>query len=158
MTSEERTRYIETIKAFPKLLEAAVIHLSGEQLDTPYGEGKWTIRQVVHHVADAHINGFARLKMMLTEDNPTLKTYDQEKWAELSDTIDLPIAPSLAIVAGVHYRWGKLLESMTDTDFQRTGYHPEEGDVDLNWHLEAYAGHCDKHFAHITRLLKQKDW
>ena len=158
MTLEERDELINVIKTLPKILSATISHLTDEQLDTPYGGGKWTVRQVVHHLADSHVNGFARLKMMLTEDNPSLKPYDQDKWARLSDTINLPTDHSMKILEGLHFRWGVILDNMTDEDFKRTGHHPEDGDVNLEWHLKAYSNHCDKHLQHIIGLLKSKDW
>jgi len=158
MTPAERKDAINIIRSFPKTITITIANLTDHQLDTPYGEGKWTVRQVVHHLADAHLNAFVRLKMMLTEDGPTIKPYDQDKWAELPDTRHLPVEPSLKILTGVHRRWTKLLETMDDEDFKRTGFHPEDGDIDLNWHLKVYSGHCTKHLGHIKGLLEKKGW
>jgi hypothetical protein len=158
MTPAERKAATKIIKTFPRALTETVAGLTDHQLDTPYGEGKWTVRQVVHHLADAHLNAFARLKMILTEDGPTIKPYDQDKWAELPDTTHLAIEPSLKILTGVHRRWVKLLETMDEDDFQRTAFHPEDGDINVDWLLRVYSSHCTKHLGHIKGLLEKKGW
>ncbi len=158
MSPDERQSMIDTIRKFPDILEKTITGLHDEQLDTPYGPGKWTIRQVVHHLADAHLNAFVRHKLIMTEDNPTLKTYDQDKWAVLPDVVERPVSDSLAMLKGLHARWCVLFESMTDKDYNRTAFHPEAGSVNAEWILKIYSNHCNKHLGHINGLLKAKGW
>lgn len=158
MTTEERNRWIEAIAALPDELEAAVKGLGDAQMDTPYGPGKWTIRQVVHHLADAHMTAFGRFKTVLTEDHPTIKPYDQDKWATLPDTMATPPAPSLQIVRGLHERWVRLLKGIPETAWTRAGHHTVRGDVTLEALLKIYAEHGAKHVASITSLRQSKGW
>lgn len=143
----------EIIKAFPKNLFMAVSPFSTEQLDTPYRPGGWTVRQLVHHCADSHMNAFVRFKLALTEDNPTIKPYEEAEWAKLPD-YSLPVEPALALIKAVHLKLGTLLESMSPEDFQRTYFHPESkrtqslGEVAL-----MYAWHSQHHLAHIQHLF-----
>lgn len=148
---EEKLKIFET---FPERLTRLVTNLSEEQLETTYGEGKWTIRQVVNHIAESHINGFARVKFILTEDNPTLVPYQEPLWAEIPDTKKMSIDISLLILIGLHKRIVYLLRSLTEEQWQRTAFHPEEGNLDLNWWLEAYANHGEKHLGHIKKGLE----
>jgi hypothetical protein len=157
LSIEERNNKISTIKRLPRDVEAAMSGLTDTQLDTPYREGGWTVRQVVHHLADSHANAFIRMKLILTEDHPTIKPYDQNRWALLIDST-LPIASSLAILRGLHERWGRLLESLPDSAWSRTGFHPENGDVTLESMLNTYAGHGTKHVGHIMGLRSAKRW
>jgi hypothetical protein len=136
MTSGDRRSRIDRIRALPAALEAAVRGLNENQLDTPYREGGWTVRQVVHHLADSHINAFVRMKLILTEDHPTLKPYDQDSWAALPDTTAMPIGVSMEILRGLHDRWCKLLETTSDSAWQRSASHPERGEVTLESMLE----------------------
>lgn len=157
-TPELRRSYIETIRALPANLRAAVDGLSEEQLDTPYREGGWTLRQTVHHVADSHINSLCRFKLALTEDEaPTIRPYYEDRWAELADS-RTPIEASLKIVDGVHSRWTSLLESMTDGDFTREFVHPETGTWTLQQVLAMYAWHSQHHTAHITSTRERNGW
>jgi hypothetical protein len=156
-TPETRAAQIETIRQLPELLKKAVAGLTDEQLDTPYREGGWTVRQVVHHIADSHANAFIRFKLALTEDWPAIKPYDQAAWAGLADS-KTPIAPSLAIVDGIQTRWAALLASLTDADFARGFIHPENGKVDLAKALAMYEWHSRHHLAHITGLKTRKGW
>ena len=158
MTSSERRVMIEKIRRLPQILEAAVKGLNDAQLDTPYRAGSWTVRQVVHHIADSHMNGFIRLKLALTEDHPTLKPYDQDRWAVLVDSARLPPEHSLAIVRGLHHRWSTLLDSISEADWGRTAYHPEDGEMTVETFLTVYADHGEKHVDSISSLRKQKGW
>jgi len=158
MTAEERNRLIDKIAALPGELEAAVKGLDDIQLDTPYGPGKWTLRQVVHHLADAHITAFYRFKLVLTEDHPTIKPYNQDLWAALPDTVTAPIGPSLQIVRGVHDRWSRLLKSVPETAWSRQGHHIVRGDVTLETLLAIYAEHGQKHVGSIIALRRAKGW
>jgi uncharacterized damage-inducible protein DinB len=152
-----RAAHIQTLRLLPERLRAAVAGLNDAQLDTPYREGGWTVRQVVHHLADSHANGYIRGKMALTEDWPTIKPYDQAAWAELADS-KLPIDVSLALIAGLHARWAALLESFTDEDFQKGYNHPEDGRVSLARALAMYEWHSRHHTAHITSLRTRMGW
>jgi uncharacterized damage-inducible protein DinB len=139
-------------------LKAAVDGLSDEQLDTPYREGGWTLRQTVHHMADSHINSFCRFKLALTEDDsPTIRPYFEDRWAELADS-GMPVDVSLKIVEGVHSRWRELIDSMTEDDFRREYIHPETGAWTLEKALALYAWHSQHHTAHITGLRQSQGW
>jgi uncharacterized damage-inducible protein DinB len=152
-----RAEQIVTIRLFPLLLRAAVHDLRNSQLDTPYREGGWTVRQVVHHIADSHANAYIRIKLALTESNPTIKPYDEAAWAEQPDSL-LPVDPSLAITEGVHIRLVALLESLSEADFERTFQHPERGPMTIAGNLALYDWHSRHHLAHITTLRQQMDW
>jgi uncharacterized damage-inducible protein DinB len=158
MTAQDRVAGVERLRRLPDLLEAAVRGLSDPQLDTPYRVGGWTVRQVVHHLADSHMNAFVRCKLILTEEHPTLKPYDQDRWALLVDAQRLPIASSLAIVRGLHERWCRLLDSLSDAHWVRAGQHPERGEVTLDSLLATYAGHGEKHVGQITGLRRERGW
>ena len=155
---ERRTEFIQTIADLPTKIAAAVNGLNEQQLDTPYRPDGWTVRQTVHHVADSHINSYVRFKLALTESEPpTIVPYYEDRWAELADS-KLPIEVSLAIIDGVHQRWATLLDSMTDTDFNKIFKHPETGDWTLESALAMYAWHSRHHAAHITRLREREGW
>jgi uncharacterized damage-inducible protein DinB len=156
-TPESRAANIETLRLLPERLRAAIKGLSDAQLDTPYREGGWTVRQVVHHLADSHANSYIRFKLALTEDSPTIKPYDEAAWARLPDS-HIPVEPSLDFVAGVHARLVALLESMTDEDFQRSFNHPERGPMTLGTNLALYDWHSRHHTAHITKLRERMGW
>ncbi len=158
MTSDERRRKIGKIHDLPSLLEGAVKGLNDAQLDTPYRQGGWTVRQVVHHVADSHMNAVIRMKLILTEEKPALKPYDQDKWAVLADTTNVPVGISLEILRGLHDRWFRLLESVKEDAWGRAGYHSERGDVTLESMLNTYAEHGEKHVGHIMGLRRAKGW
>lgn len=152
---EENTR---TIAELPSTLREAVDGLSEEQLDTPYRDGGWTLRQTVHHIADSHINSLVRFKLALTEDEaPTIRPYYEDRWAELADS-SMPIDVSLKIIAGVHSRWSSLLASMTDEDFQKEFIHPETGSWTLERVAGLYAWHSMHHTAHITATRERLGW
>ena len=148
---------IEIVRQLPDRLRSAVAGLSDAQLDTPYRDGGWTVRQLVHHVADSHANSYIRIKLALTEDSPTIKAYDEAAWAELPDS-KMPIDVSLAITEAVHARMVNLLEAMTEADYAKTFRHPERGDVTLATNLAIYAWHSRHHTAHITRLRERMGW
>lgn len=150
-----REELLQTLETFPERLTRLVTNLSEEQLEKTYGEGKWTIRQVVNHLAESHINGFIRLKFILTEDNPTLVPYQEPLWAEIADTKSMPVDITLLILIGLHKRIIYLLRSLTEEQWQRTAYHPDEGELDINWWLKAYANHGEKHLGHIKQGLER---
>ena len=156
--AEIRTKWIADLKGLPVHLRNAVIGLTEQQLDTPYRLGGWTVRQVVHHVADSHLNSYTRFRLALTEDSPLIKTYDEKSWAELPDAKQAPIDPSLHLIEGLHARWVRLLSSMSEGDFARTFKHPELGEIRLDWTLGLYAWHCRHHVAHITALRTKEHW
>jgi len=141
---------IGVIEAFPAELRSAVERLSERQLDTPYREGGWTARQVIHHLADSHLNSAVRFRLALTEDQPVIKVYDEKKWAELADAKSDPVEPSVVLIDGLHRRWASLLKSMRPDDFEREIVHPERGGMTLGLLLRIYAWHCRHHLAHIA--------
>jgi uncharacterized damage-inducible protein DinB len=156
-TPAERAERIIAIGALPADLRAAVGKLSDKQIDTPYRPGGWTVRQLVHHIADSHANGYIRLKLALTEENPTIKPYAEERWAELPDS-KLPIDLSLQMVDAVHARWATVLRSLKESDFARTYQHPERGSMTLDVALASYVWHGKHHVAHITELHRREGW
>jgi hypothetical protein len=158
LTSDARRRLIEGIAQAPAQLRAAVEGLSPEQLDTPYRPEGWTVRQVVHHLPDSHLNAYTRFRLALTEDQPTVKTYEQERWAELEDARTAPIDASLALLESLHGRWVILLRALPTTAFARTFRHPELGVVTLDHQVCSYEWHGRHHIAHITSLRKQRGW
>jgi uncharacterized damage-inducible protein DinB len=158
ISDQDRRKYIQEIEEAPARLRAAVAGLSDKQLDTAYRDGGWTVRQVVHHLADSHMNAFVRFKLALTEDQPAIKTYDQQRWAELPDAKAASIEPSLVLIDAVHKRFVILLRSMRAADFVRTVDHPEQGIVGLDRYLSLYAWHGRHHVAHITSLRERIGW
>jgi hypothetical protein len=155
---EMRPQWIGEIEAAPARFREAVQGLTERQLDTPYRPGGWTVRQVVHHVADSHLNSYVRFRLALTEDEPTIKPYDQAKWAELCDARMAPVEPSLQLIDSLHQRWVVLLRSLSDADFARTFRHPERGVSRLDTNLAMYAWHSRHHAAHITGLRERMGW
>jgi uncharacterized damage-inducible protein DinB len=153
----QRAAQIETLRLLPERLCAAVAGLSNGQLDTPYRDGGWTVRQVVHHFADSHANSYVRFKLALTEDWPTIKPYDEAAWAALPDN-RLPIEGSLTFIDGLHARMVAMLESMTEDDFQRGFIHPERGRMTLATNLALYDWHSRHHTAHVTGLRTRMGW
>ncbi len=152
-------RWRRTIEEFPGLLFAAVQGLGDVQLDTPYREGGWTVRQLVHHLADSHIHAYCRFKLALTEEQPVIKPYLEAQWAELPEARALTVEPSLLILSGLHARWSAMMVAMTPAQFQRTFHHPETKlDLPLWRILGLYAWHCQHHVAHITRLRTSRGW
>jgi uncharacterized damage-inducible protein DinB len=149
---------IDAIAATPARLRAAVAGLTDEQLDTPYREGGWTVRQLVHHVPDSHINAYVRCRWTLTEDSPAIKTYEEHLWAERPDARSAPIEPSLALLEALHVRWVLLLRSLGDAELDRIYRHPEMGAVPLRKLLSLYAWHGRHHEAHVLRLRERRGW
>ncbi len=156
-TGAARASSVDVLRALPERLRVAVAGLSGGQLDTPYREGGWTVRQVVHHVADSHANSYVRMKLALTEDWPMIKPYDEAAWARLSDS-SLPVQVSLDLLAALHLRWVALLKSMSEEDFRRGYTHPDSGRQDLARVLALYDWHSRHHTAHITGLRARMGW
>ncbi|WP_298221543.1 YfiT family bacillithiol transferase [Flavobacterium sp.] len=158
-TSEYLSQRIDEIASFPERLKKEVSHLTDEQLDTPYRPDGWTVRQVIHHCADSHMNCFIRLKWTLTEDKPTIKFYYENRWSELIDNKTMPIAPTLALLEGLHYRLAFLMKSLTSGELERSLIHPEHGkEFQLKEIIGLYAWHGNHHLAHITKLKKRKGW
>jgi uncharacterized damage-inducible protein DinB len=159
LTPDERRELIEQIAAAPVRLREAVRNLTEQQLDTPYREGGWTVRQVIHHVPDSHLNAYIRTKLALTEDVPTIKPYDEAVWAELEDSRSTPPEVSLTLLESLHARWVGLLRSLSEADFQRTFRHPEHGGIQtLDWLVAMYAWHSRHHVGHITSLRERNGW
>ena len=152
-----RAAHIQTLRLLPERLVAAVAGLDDGQLDTPYREGGWTVRQVVHHVADSHANAYIRFKLALTEDWPTIKPYEEAAWAMLPDS-QLPVSVSLDLIAALHARWVSLLETLSDEDFHRGYVHPAGGRQNLAQVLALYEWHSRHHTAHITNLRARMGW
>ena len=147
------------IKNLPQHIENAVLNLDAVQLDTPYRPEGWTVKQLVHHVADSHMNAYIRFKLALTEDNPTIKPYDEAAWARLSDTQNLPINLSLTILHPLHIRWVEILKNMKADDWEKTLFHPEHKKEMTLWYLLGmYAWHSRHHVAHITALRERMKW
>jgi hypothetical protein len=153
-----RAAHIEVLRLLPECLGHAVDSLNDGQLDTPYRDGGWTVRQVIHHVADSHANAYVRMKLALTEDWPTIKPYEEAAWANLADARSLPVAVSLDLIAALHIRWVTLLESLSGEDFHRGYVHPEGGRQDLAQVLALYDWHSRHHTAHITNLRQRMGW
>jgi DinB superfamily len=158
LTHEQRQHLIDQIEAAPGELRAAVEGLSPAQLDTPYRPGGWTVRQVVHHLPDSHLNSYMRFRLALTEDEPTIKPYFEDRWAELDDARHAPVDISLALLDALHRRWILLLRSLGERDFARTFSHPELGVVSLEKNVSLYAWHGRHHVAHITSLRERMGW
>jgi uncharacterized damage-inducible protein DinB len=157
-TDEQITQAINEIAEAPAKLRAAVEGLTSEQIETPYRPGGWTVRQVVHHVPDSHLNSYCRFKLALTEDEPTIKAYHEDRWAELGDVRAAPIEVSLALLESLHERWVLLLKSLAQPDFARTFRHPDIGVVSLAQSACLYAWHGRHHVAHVTSLRKRMRW
>ena len=157
-TSEQKRELLHDIEQAPAHLRAAVKGLSDQQLDTPYRPEGWTVRQVVHHVPDSHLNAYVRFKLALTEDEPTIKPYAEDRWARLADIQATPVEVSLALLDSLHDRWVRLLRSLQPEDWKRTFRHPELGLVPLEKNLALYAWHGRHHVAHIAALRERNGW
>jgi len=153
-----RPHWIADIAAASARFREAVRGLDRQQLDTPYRPEGWTVRQVVHHVPDSHMNCYIRFRLALTEDEPAVKPYDEKKWAELYDARTAPVEVSLDLLESLHSRWVTLIAAMSEGDFARTYYHPEVGVLGLDTVLAGYAWHCRHHAAHITSLRERMGW
>jgi hypothetical protein len=149
---------IAVLAALPQNLRAAIAGLNDAQLDTPYREGGWTVRQLVHHVADSHMNAYVRIRLALTEDWPTIKPYDEKLWADLPDARTAPIQPSIELLAALHARWTTLLRSFTEDQWQRGYTHPVNGRQSIAEATALYDWHCRHHVAHIVELRKRNGW
>lgn len=158
VTPARRAAAIRTIAAAPAALRAAVAGLDDRQLDTPYRPGGWTVRQLVHHVPESHMNAYVRFKWGLTEESPTIKPYDEDLWSRTAETGTAPIELSLALLEALHRRWVVLLESLQAKDFERPLVHPESGPMTLDRLLQLYAWHGRHHTAHVTELRKREGW
>ena len=154
----QRAKFISEIEQTPTALRAAVDGLSPQQIETPYRDGGWTVRQVVHHLPDSHLNAYVRFKLALTEDQPTIKPYLEDRWAELKDTQATPLEVSLTMLESLHDRWARLLRSLKPEDWKRSFRHPELGIVPLDKSLALYSWHGQHHVAHITELRKRMGW
>jgi uncharacterized damage-inducible protein DinB len=157
-TEEEREQFIDQIAETPSRLRRAVEGLSVEQLETEYRPGGWTVRQVVHHVPDSHLNSYVRFKLALTEEEPVIKPYEEDRWARLEDSRLTPVETSLDLLDALHERWVTLLRSLAPEDFKRTFRHPDLGTVSLNKNVGLYAWHGRHHVAHITSLRERMGW
>lgn len=158
ITDADRETFINEIEQVPAKLRATVTGLSAQQLDTPYRESGWTVRQVAHHLPDSHMNAYVRYKLALTEDVPTIKPYAEDRWANLADTQSTPIEVSLVLLENLHHRWVRLLRSLGPADWKRSFRHPELGVVSLEKNLALYAWHGKHHVAHVTELRKRMGW
>jgi DinB superfamily len=154
----QRAKFIAEIERTPAAMRSAVEGLSAQQLDTPYRAGGWTVRQVVHHLPDSHMNAYIRFKLALTEDEPIIKPYAEDRWAKLEDSQATPIEVSLALLENLHERWVTLLRSLSEQDWKRNFKHPELGLMPLEKNLAIYAWHGRHHTAHVTELRKTMNW
>lgn len=157
-TDEDVQRAIDQIAEAPAKLRAAVEGLTPEQLDTPYRPGGWTVRQVVHHVPDSHLNSYCRFKLALTEEEPTIRSYHEVRWAELEEARTAPVEVSLALLESLHRRWVLMMRTLAPADFRRTFVHPEIGVVSLAQNTCLYAWHGRHHVAHVTSLRERMGW
>ncbi|WP_438445255.1 YfiT family bacillithiol transferase [Gorillibacterium sp. sgz5001074] len=158
-SEERKNEWIASIQGAPEALAKALDGLGEAQLDTPYRPEGWTVRQVVHHLADSHLNSVTRFKLALTEDHPVIKPYREDLWAELADARSYPVAASLRMLEGIHDRWTALLRTMTEEDYLRTFFHPEsQADVSLRRALANYAWHGEHHTAQILELRRRQSW
>ena len=158
VTKAQREGWLEEVAQLPERLRSALAGLSDAQLDTPYRPGGWTVRQVAHHLPDSHLNSYTRFKLALTEENPTIRPYDETKWAELGDS-SAPIEVSLTLLDALHERWVILLTSLSGSDWQRTFTHPaSQQTLTLEQSLANYAWHGEHHLAHVTSLRKREGW
>jgi uncharacterized damage-inducible protein DinB len=158
ITAARRQQAIEEIASTPAKMRAAVKGLSEAQMNTPYREGGWTVKQVIHHVPDSHMNALVRLKLALTEEKPTIKPYNEAAWAELADSAKAPIEASQQMLDAIHARWDRLWRSLKTEDFAKILVHPEHGERTVDWLLFLYEWHGRHHTAHITELRRQKGW
>lgn len=158
-SEQQKQAWLNDIKFLPLALETAILNLDASQLATPYRDGGWTVNQVVHHVADSHINAYCRFKLGLTEDNPVIRPYEQDAWAAMKDSANLPVNVSITLLHALHTRWYEILANMSADDFSRTIFHPEHQKQFTLWHLLGmYAWHGRHHTAHITSLRERMQW
>jgi hypothetical protein len=157
-TPQERTAAIEGVRALPQSLRAAVAPLSEEQLETPYRPGGWTVRQLIHHVADSHMNAYSRVRLALTDDSPTIFAYKEERWAELADARTEAVSTSLDLLQSLHVRWVRLFSSLEEQDWKRGFLHPALGRQSVEQSLLLYDWHGRHHTAHVTQLSQRMGW
>jgi uncharacterized damage-inducible protein DinB len=157
-SADQRSKFIAEIEQTPAAIRAAIQGLSPKQLDTPYRDGGWTVRQVIHHVPESHMNAYIRFKLALTEDEPTIKPYAEDRWAKLPDVQTTPVEISLALLENLHARWVVLLRGLQEDEWKRNFVHPEMGTVSLEKSLALYAWHGKHHTAHITELRNRMQW
>ena len=158
LSDSDRKVAIDAIAATPANLRAAVKNLSDEQIDTPYRPDGWTVRQLVHHLADSHMNAYTRVRLALTEDNPVIKPYDEAAWANLEDARTMPIDVSLSLIDALHARWDTLMRGMKESDFARSLRHPDNGPMTIDALLNVYSWHGKHHVAHVTSLRDRMKW
>ena len=158
VSAEQRRRHLLDIAELPTKLRGAVAGLAPEHLDLPYREGGWTIRQIVHHIPDSHMNSYVRFKLALTEERPTIKPYDEKLWAEIPEARTAPIEISLDMADALHGRWSLMLDNMTDADFERSLLHPEIGVLKLKSMVAGYGWHCRHHVAQIVATRRRVGW
>lgn len=157
--SEYISNNITIIESFPDKLRKETIYLTDEQLDTPYRPGGWSVRQVIHHCAESHMNCFIRIKWALTENNPVIKAYDEKLWSELQDNLTMPIQPTLQLLEGLHFRLAYIMKNLSPSDLDKSFIHPENNsEYLLKQIIGMYAWHCNHHLAHITTLKKDRNW
>ncbi len=158
-SAKQLQEWIIDIQFLPNHIERAVLNLDEHQLETPYRPEGWTVKQLVHHVADSHMNAYIRFKLGLTESNPVIKPYDEGAWANLEDSENVPINVSITLLFALHIRWVEVLKSIKESDWERTVFHPEQNKTITLWHLlGVYAWHSRHHTAHITALRQQMNW
>ena len=158
LSPAERAGCVDTVAALPDALRAEVAGLDDERLDTPYRPGGWTVRQVVHHLPDSHMNSYVRFKLAVTEDEPTITTYEEAQWAEMPDAKNGPVELSLQLLEALHDRWIAFLRTLDDAGWRRTFIHPELGKMTLEQLVQVYCWHSRHHLAHITRLKERMGW
>lgn len=159
LSADKIQTWVLNIETFPERLKSEVENLSDSQLNTPYRPGGWTVKQVVHHLADSHMNAYIRVKLTLTEDEPSIKPYFQDKWAELKDSEIVPAEESLKLLSALHNRWTSILKNLSEEEWQRKYYHPENRNyVSLKEMTALYSWHCNHHLAHITGLKQRMGW
>lgn len=158
-SDKQKRAWLQDIQFLPGLLEAAIENLNEKQFETPYRDGGWTVRQVVHHVSDSHLNAYTRFKLGLTENNPVIKPYDEALWAEQKDVTMVPVNISITLLYALHTRWHAAIRDLTDEQWKRTVFHPEhKKEITLWYLLGMYAWHGKHHVAHITSLRERKRW
>ena len=156
---KQKEIWLNDIKFLPQLVENAILNLDKAHIHTPYREGGWTVQQVIHHIADSHINAYCRFKLGLTENNPTIRTYEEKLWAELDDVKDLPVNISITLLYALHTRWYESLKKLPDETWERSIFHPGHGKELTLWHLlGSYAWHGKHHVAHIVALRERNKW